>query len=112
MDGQYAGEAIVGALVVIKQMADVVSARKRDTRQALAFTEFKLTLEERLAGFDRRIDKLFAFVIGPDGENGIRGDTRQLRQRVDDIEERERDRDRSGAPALPAHPMYDRRSAT
>lgn len=42
---------------------------------------------------------LRAFVVGPDGQNGLRGDVRGLTKRVDGIEERERAR------------PYDRRSS-
>lgn len=33
-----------------------------------------------------------AFVVGPDGENGIRGDVRELKETVKEIEKRERER--------------------
>jgi hypothetical protein len=46
---------------------------------------------------------LRAFVVGPDGQNGLRSDVRELKSRVDGIEERERDRPRQ---------TYDRRAST
>jgi len=38
------------------------------------------------------IAEVRAFVVGPDGENGLRSDVRQIRQKVEGLEERERDR--------------------
>jgi hypothetical protein len=37
------------------------------------------------------IAELKAYVIGPDGENGIRGDVRELKQKVEGILDRERE---------------------
>ncbi len=41
------------------------------------------------------IAELKAYVIGPDGENGLRGDVRELKSDVKGILERERDRRRA-----------------
>ena len=99
--------------VVAKHIADVFGGRRKDKRQKSAFGEFRETLDERMNGFDRRIDKLFAFVIGPDGENGIRGKQRELERRFDEMEERERARDRElRLPQGGVMPSYDRRSGT
>lgn len=99
MDGKQIGEILVGAMVVAKHANDWIADRHRK----LEFAEFQLGLQTQFARLEARIDKLFAFVIGPDGENGIRGDLRKAERRLDDIERMERGR---------ALTVLDRRSGT
>lgn len=68
---------------------------KRESKDALDAIARKIT------GVETQVAALSAHVIGPDGENGIRGDVREIKKQVDGILTRERE-------AL-ANPPYDRR---
>jgi hypothetical protein len=58
-------------------------------------------IEESVAKTTGEVRDLKAYVIGPDGQNGLRGDVREMKERVGGLEERERDQ---------LHSSYDRRA--
>ena len=53
--------------------------------------EFKRASQDSYNSLNAGIAELKAYVIGPDGENGLRGDVRELKSDVKGILERERD---------------------
>jgi len=81
MDAKLIGEAIVGALVIIKSIADYFGARNS-----------RLEQEQRFALLTGAIAEVRAFCVGPDGTNGIRGDLREMKKRVNGLEQRELER--------------------
>ena len=81
MDAKLIGEAIVGALVTVKSVADFFGARST-----------RLEQEQRFALLTGAIAEVRAFCVGPDGKNGIRGDLREFKARVIALEQRELDR--------------------
>ena len=59
----------------------------------LAPLDIKLdSLSLELGKMTTEITRVAALVEGPNGDNGLRGDVRELKERVDDSERRERDR--------------------
>jgi len=89
MDPQHIGEAVVGGLVVAKQLLDFIGGRARDRRHSAGQTSLRAELQKQFADIKLELEQLRAFVIGPDGQNGIRGDVRKAEKRLDDLEERE-----------------------
>ncbi|MDB4876476.1 MAG: hypothetical protein JWM41_2922 [Gemmatimonadetes bacterium] len=111
-DSKIVGDIAVVALVAAKAVYDVFGGKRRDRRHTAAldgrFATLELSLEQRFNGVSIGMERLGsdirevrAFVVGPDGENGIRGDLREVKERVKAIEERELGDRRVGA--------YDRR---
>lgn len=112
MDTKLVSDAVVVLIVALKGVVDYRGGRRRDTRHGVAldsrFTDLSLDLEQRFNGVSAEIGtvraevaEVRAFVVGPDGENGIRGDVREVKKRVIGLEERERDHLGAGT--------YDRR---
>lgn len=64
------------------------------------------TVEERIDGIERGLDRVTSFCIGPDGENGFRGDIRKINARLEEADRRERDRLERGIGA------FDRRTGS
>ncbi len=91
-------EHMVDALVVVmlatSKVFDHFKGKRRDHRQTKQLDDRFAALEASTKTWqtdsDEKIQRLFAFIIGPDGQNGIRGDQRKLAERVGKIEERER----------------------
>jgi hypothetical protein len=121
-DPQMIGDMLVVAIVATKGLVDWTRGTRRDRRHASVlnekFSSLDLSLERRfgqvaleMAQLDASVAEVRAFVVGPDGENGIRGDVRSLGARFDDMEERERQRDRDRERDR-VHGAYDRRSVT
>lgn len=54
--------------------------------------ELDALLTEKLAPVHQQLLNLTAYVIGPDGENGIRGDVREMKEQIRGLEDRERQR--------------------
>jgi hypothetical protein len=90
MDSKQVGDALVVALVGAKAVYDVFGGKKRDRRHNAAldqrFTEQELKLERRFNGISseitsvqRAVAEVRSFVVGPDGENGLRGDMKEIR---------------------------------
>lgn len=78
---QYIGDGLVVLIVFGKGLLDIRGGRRRDESVALRF--------ERING---NIKELRAFLVGPDGENGFRGDLREMRHILNGLLDRERDR--------------------
>jgi hypothetical protein len=121
-DPQMIGDIVVVAIVATKGLVDWTRGGRRDKRHASVlnekFSSLDLSLERRfgqvaleMKQLEASVAEVRAFVVGPDGENGIRGDVRQLGARFDDMEERERQRDRDRERDR-VHGAYDRRSAS
>jgi hypothetical protein len=85
---QYLGDGAVVVIVFAKGWMDHRGGRRRDT-----------SLSTRLNDLKQAIAEVRAFVVGPDGENGIRSDVREVKARVISLENRERERLERGAQA-------------
>jgi|SRR6185437_2830328 len=105
----YSADLIVLALLVAFKLLDVYAARRRDRKHG---ETLELRLQTLQASFDAGLRELRAFIVGPDGKNGLRGDLRDLAERVDAAEKREMDALRAAAERRTAQPIYDRRSQT
>ena len=81
------GAGIVTVAVAIKGLYDHRTNQRRDE-----------TAEEQIGQIRIDIRDLKAFVVGPDGENGIRADVREIKKRVIGLEDRERERLQAGPP--------------
>lgn len=92
MDMQHLGEAIVGGLVLVKQGVDFFGGRARDRRHSDGQAKLRAEIAQQFAEFNLKLAELRAFVVGPDGQNGLRGDLGEVKERVDELEERERNR--------------------
>ncbi len=103
--GGIAG-AIVSTVIGVVKYMDHRKGKQRDRHQA-ASSQAVLQAVERLstttsARFDqmdvrldtmeRSVTEVRSFVVGPDGDNGLRGDVREVKSRVIALEDRERDR--------------------
>jgi hypothetical protein len=85
----HAIEAIVvGVMLGAGKLWDHFKGRKRDRSSTTALTAIRDDLRE----VKDDVRDLRAFVVGPDGQNGLRGDVREIKSRVIGLEERERDR--------------------
>jgi hypothetical protein len=91
--------SIVEAVLVIAVGVKAWLDRRAGPRRSI---ELDVMLTKKLAPMHKQLSELNAHVIGPDGENGIRGDVREIRKRLDGLEQRERERLERQA--------YDRRS--
>lgn len=85
--------AIAGVIVI--QLGTVLAAHRKGKQRA---PELGRELDKRFMPLDIKIDSLSdevrdlkAHVIGPDGQNGLRGDVRELKYDVKGILDRERD---------------------
>lgn len=103
---QQIAAAIVGLVVVLTPIANHFKGKKRDAGRRSEFDVLSKKIDTnhkettlQFQAIGKEVFELKAHVIGPDGENGIRGDVRELKTDVKGILERER---RSGS---------DRRSA-
>lgn len=98
----------LGALLLLKGVHEHWKDGRRDKKHSAELTEqledVSTRFEKRCDGIERSVATLSAHVIGPDGENGIRGDVRELKVKMEGFERRERDRLERKA--------YDRRSGT
>jgi hypothetical protein len=99
--------AVMGAIVGVGKLFDHRANKKRDirdrdreTRERASVTQMN-RIEESVAETTGEVRDLKAYVIGPDGQNGLRGDVREIKERVRGLEERERDQ---------LHSSYDRRA--
>lgn len=86
------------AAVVAQSVYNARGDRRRDQRHSDSQTELRLAQQEIRAemaeGFtrvDASVNELRAYVVGPDGENGLRGDVREIKKRVIGLEDRERE---------------------
>ncbi len=95
-------DALVVALLAISKVFDHFKGKRRDHRQTKQLDERFSALETSTKTWqndsDEKIQRLFAFIIGPDGQNGIRGDQRDLAERVKELEKRDRDRPARQSP--------------
>jgi hypothetical protein len=76
--------------------------RKGKTRDRARKSEFEQLQEtiaknhgettQQFSAVSRELVELRAFVVGPDGENGLRGDLKELKSTVTGLVERERER--------------------
>jgi hypothetical protein len=95
----------VGAIVGVGKLWDFFHGKKRERRDTQKLERISTQIEGVKGDInDVRDDvrDLRGFVIGPDGQNGLRGDVRTLTTRVNGLEDRERDRPRQ---------TYDRRAS-
>jgi hypothetical protein len=94
---------IIGLIVAATPMWNHYRGKRRDKSQKSAIDELKDALSKQiddnhretcatLNAFQLELKDLRAFVVGPDGENGIRGDLRHLKKEMQGLLERERDR--------------------
>lgn len=83
---------IVGLMLGVSKVYDHFTSKKRERSSSAAMGRFseKISLEVREVRDEVR--DLSAHVIGPDGQNGLRGDVRELKADVKGILGRERDR--------------------
>lgn len=84
--------AIAGMIVI--QIGTILAAHRKGKQRG---PELGRELDKRFMPLDIKIDSLAvqvqalqAHVIGPDGQNGLRGDFHEIRRRVDGLEDRER----------------------
>ncbi|HKW09746.1 MAG TPA: hypothetical protein VJO33_05155 [Gemmatimonadaceae bacterium] len=80
---------IVEAILIIAVGVKAWLDRRALPRRA---HELDTLLTKKLAPIHKQLDELKAYVIGPDGQNGLRGDLRVAEERIDGLEERERRR--------------------
>lgn len=93
----------IGAIVGVGKLWDHFHGKKRERRDTQKLERISTQIsdvETKVDVMQGDVRDLRGFVIGPDGQNGLRGDMRTLTKRVDGIEDRERTR-----------PMYDRRGS-
>lgn len=90
---------VVGVVVGIGKLFDHRANKKRETRDRASVTQMN-RIEDGLEVVSNEVRDLKAYVIGPDGQNGLRGDMREMKERVGGLEQRERDN---------LHGAYDRR---
>jgi hypothetical protein len=95
---QEIAAAVVGLVVVLTPIANHFKGKKRDAGRKSEFVVLAekidknhLATTQQFAAVNIELRDLKAHVIGPDGENGIRGDVRELKEDVKGILERERD---------------------
>jgi hypothetical protein len=75
---EHLADALVVIIVAAKGVLDHRGGKRRDVASG-----------SRLDRIDKNIDKLFGFIVGPDGQNGMRGDLRKVEDRVCELEDRE-----------------------
>lgn len=105
----YTADLIVLALLVAFKLLDALSTARRERKHA---ENLELRFANLTSTFDKGLARLESFIIGPDGRNGMRGDLASVRERVDGLEERERDTLTAKAQAARLSGTYDRRSST
>jgi hypothetical protein len=90
---ELAAAGVIFLTQIASFLASHVKGKKRDRSMGTAldarFTSVHVALEE----LSDEVRDVKAFVIGPDGQNGLRGDVKELKQDVKGILERERDRE-------------------
>jgi hypothetical protein len=86
--GTSAGTFVVAAFTAI---AAHKKGSKRDTSSNRQLVEIK----DAVAELKTEVVAVKSHVIGPDGQNGLRGDVRELRADVKGLLDRERERDRT-----------------
>lgn len=89
-------EAIAATVVLLgTAIANHIKGAKREKSQGRTlergFADLHTTIETRCNQLQEEIRTVSAHVIGPDGENGLRGDVREIKARVIGLEERERE---------------------
>lgn len=108
LDTPTIASALTLIAVTIKGVLDHRKGQTRDDSGSEQLTQIHRSIGEIRADVGKLGDDmrdLTAHVIGPDGQNGLRGDVRELKEDVRGILERERE-------AGPRHlGLYDRRSA-
>ena len=84
---------VYGAALVLGlgQFLTWFSGRHRGNKGKKESKDAFKRIEDSLASVQTQVRDLSSHVIGPDGENGIRGDVRELKTAVNGILERERD---------------------
>jgi hypothetical protein len=92
MDPHSLGEVVVGGVVVAKQIMDFFGGRTKDRRHRESTGAMRSDLSGQIAAINLELAELRAFVVGPDGENGIRGDVRELKRDVRRLLDRDRGR--------------------
>lgn len=97
---QVAGAAL---LLGAGQFLTWLSGRRRGNHGKAENAKAFERVEKSIVLVEKQVAMLSAHVIGPDGENGIRGDVREIKKQVDGILDRERN-------ALQNPPVYDRRA--
>ena len=82
---QQIGAAIVGLVVVLTPIANHFKGKKRDAGRKSEFSVLSQKIDvddfattQQFAAVNLELRDLKSHVIGPDGENGIRGDVRDL----------------------------------
>lgn len=105
------GNGLVVLFVALTGLLKHFGDRKRDTQHGtdldLRFAQLDLSLERRFNEVKSEVEKLSGIVIGVDGKNGIRSDVAEIKEWLDDLDERERER----LNASSLHGAYDRRSS-
>lgn len=103
------GTALTFFTVLVKTVRDWKRGERRDRAHGAhldeRFVTLDLSLEQRFNGVTAQIGEVRAdvaevraFCVGPDGENGFRGDLREVKARVIGLEDRERDHARLHGP--------------
>ena len=96
---------VVGAIVGAGKLMDHLKGRGRDHRARESQSHLQSALlgvkndirndidgvRDAVHALTSEVTAVRHFVVGPDGENGVRGDVRKLETRVEGIEDRERD---------------------
>lgn len=85
-------ESLLTLAVCGKALTDHLREKRREASRDEKIRGSFHGVHQRLDALQLEVHDLTAYVIGPDGENGIRGDVREMKQKIDGLEERERRR--------------------
>lgn len=99
----FVAGSVAAVAIAIGKMIDYVDAKRRDRERdekleaALTSISNKVdhsaqSTDARCTAIERSVATLSAHIIGPDGENGMRGDLREVKARLIGLEKRERER--------------------
>lgn len=102
-------ELALAGLLAAKGLFDVLAGRRAEARRDRKLEGIVTRLEARIDKHQATTDlalQRIDLLVGATGENGVRGETKRAHQRIDAIEERERERLERKA----AQP-YERRSS-
>jgi hypothetical protein len=85
--GTSAGTFVVAAWTAI-------AAHKKGSRRDTSSNKQLVEIKDAVGELKTEVAAVKSHVIGPDGQNGLRGDVRELKTDVKGLLERERERDR------------------
>lgn len=90
------GNGLVVLFVALTGLLKHFGDRKRDTAHStdldLRFSQLDLSLERRFNEVKGEVERLSGIVIGADGKNGIRSDVAEIKEWLDELDQRQRDR--------------------